>query len=74
MLESVLPHIAGWGLVFALMNLFITVDKHLRDSSKTIRSKIVVLIITAILIGYAAGIGVLVLNALFRGAEMMPPA
>ena len=73
MLESILPYIAGWGLVFALLNLFITVEKHLRDSSKTTRSKIVVVIITAILIGYATAIGVMVVNALFGNAEVMPP-
>lgn len=73
-LESILPHIAGWGLVFALLNLFITVEKHLSDSGKAAYSKMVVIIIATILSGYAAAIGVMVVNALFSGAEMTPPA
>lgn len=73
MLESVLPHIALWGLVFALLNLYVTVDKQLRDSSKTPRSKVAVIIIAVILVGYAVAIGVLAVNALFGSAEMMQP-
>lgn len=75
MLENILPHIAAWGLIFAWLNLFITVEKHLRDSSKTVYSKMVVVILTAVLAGYAAAIGVMAVIALFGGApEMMPPA
>ena len=75
MLENILPHIAAWGLVFAWLNLYITAEKHLRDSSKTAYSKAVVIIITAVLAGYAVAIVVMTVNALFGGApEMMPPA
>lgn len=74
MLESVLPHIALWGLVFALLNLYVTVDKQLRDSGRTARSKVAVIIIAVILVGYAVTIGALAVNGLFSGPEMMPPA
>ena len=74
MLESVLPHIALWGLVFALLNLYVTVDKQLRDSGKTARSKVAVIIIATILVCYAVTIGVLAVSALFGNAEMTPTA
>ena len=31
MLEELLPYIAVWGLVFAVLNLYLTTEKHLRD-------------------------------------------
>ncbi len=72
MLENILPHIAIWGLVFAALNLFITVEKHLRDSSKSAYSKIVVAVIATVLVAYAFGIGVFVVDALFDSAETAP--
>ena len=36
MLEDILPHVALWGLGFALLNLIIITEKHLRDPNKAL--------------------------------------
>ena len=73
MFESELSHIAVWGLLFALLNLFISVDKHLRDSDQPAYSKIAVAIIAAILVGYAFEIVMPAMNALLgNSVEVLP--
>lgn len=74
MFESELSHIAVWGLLFALLNLFISVDKHLRDSDQPAYSKIVVAIIAAILVGYAFEIVMPAMNALLGNSVGVLPS
>ena len=68
-MDAILANIAVWGLGFALLNLFITVDKNLRDPDKPMPVKIAVIVGGLILLFYAVGIGGFALGLLFGGAE-----
>ena len=59
MLENILPHVALWGLGFALWNLIIITEKHLRDLNKALYSKAIVIAFAAGLFAYAVTIGVM---------------
>ena len=68
-MDIILSNIAVWGLGFALLNLLITADKHLRDDETPKPIRIVVIVGTAILVAYALVIGVFAAFLLFDGAE-----
>ena len=68
-MEVILSNIAVWGLGFALLNLLITADKHLRDDGTPKAIKIVVIVGAAILLAYALVIGVLAAFVLFGEAQ-----
>lgn len=74
MFENELSPIAVWGLGFALLSLFVIVDKHLRDSDQPAYSKIVVAIIAAILAGYAFEIVMPAMNALLGDSVGVLPS
>ena len=74
MFESELSHIAVWGLMFGLLNLFISVDKYLRDSDQPAYSKIAVAIVAAILAGYAFEIVMPAMNALLGDSVGVLPS
>ena len=68
MLDPILPHIALWGLLFAVLNLHLILQKHLRDPAFPIYSKVAVIIFAGVLAGYALAIGGFALNeALYEG-------
>ena len=64
-MESILANIAAWGLGFALLSLFITVDKNLRDPGRPKSTKMGILVGAIILASYAFGIGVFAVSVLF---------
>ena len=68
-MEVILSNIAVWGLGFALLNLLITADKHLRGDDTPKPIKIVAIVGTAILLAYALVIGVLAAFVLFGEAQ-----
>ena len=68
-MDVILANIAVWGLFFALLNLFIVVEKYLRDPDKPQAMKFVVAIGAVVLVSYAFAIAVLALFLLFGGAE-----
>ena len=71
-MDVILANIAVWGLLFALLNLFIVVEKYLRDPDKPQAMKFVVAIGAVVLVSYAFAIAVLALFLLFGEAETMP--
>ena len=68
-MEVNLPNIVVRGLGFALLNLLLTVQKHLRDADTPKPIKIAVIVGTVILLSYALVIGVFAAFLLFDGAE-----
>lgn len=68
-MDVTLSNIAVWGLGFALLNLVITAQKHLRDTGTPKTIRIVVIAGTAILVAYALAIGVFAAFLLLGGAE-----
>lgn len=71
-MDVILSNIAVWGLGFALLNLVITAQKHLRDTNTPKPIRIVVIVGTAILVAYALAIGVFAAFLLFDGTETAP--
>ena len=71
-MDVILANIAVWGLLFALLNLFIAVEKYLQDPSKPQAMKFMVAIGAAVLVSYAFAIAVLALFLLFDGADRAP--
>ena len=69
-MDIILSNIAVWGLGFALLNLLITADKHLRDAATPKPIRIVVIVGAAILVAYALVIGVFAAFLLFGEAEI----
>ena len=72
MLDPILPHIALWGLLFAVLNLYLILEKRLRDPGLPTYGKIVVIVFAGLLAGYALGIGGFALNEALSGAEAEP--
>ncbi len=68
-MESILAKIAAWGLGFALLILFITVDKNLRDTGKPKSTKTGIPVGAITLASYAFGIGVFAVSVLFGGVD-----
>lgn len=63
MLEEILPYIAVWGLVFAVLNLYLTTEKHLRDSDKPEYVKVVVATFAIVLFAFAIAIAIMAFRA-----------
>lgn len=57
MLDPILPHIALWGLLFAMLNLYLILEKRLRDADLPTYNKVTVIVFAGLLVGYAIGIG-----------------
>ena len=72
-METILANVAVWGLGFALLNLVITVDRVLHDPERSKPIKVAVIIVSAILISYALGIGVFALRLLLAGGTGAMP-
>ena len=77
-METILANVAVWGLGLALLNLIITVDRVIHDPERSQPIKVAVIIVAAILISYALGIGVFALQLMLAGGtgampEMPPP-
>ena len=72
MLDPILPHIALWGLLFAMLNLYLILEKRLRDPELPTYGKIAVIVFAGLLVGYAIGVGGFALNEALGGAETEP--
>lgn len=72
-METILANVAVWGLGFALFNLLLTVDRVARDSTMPKATRAAVIIGGAILVAYAAGIGVFALQLLLAGGTGAVP-
>lgn len=72
-METILANVAVWGMGFALLNLLLTVDRVLRDPERSQQLKVAVIILSAILISYALGIGVFALQLLLAGGTGAMP-
>ena len=68
-MDVILANVAVWGLGFALLNLLLTVDKAVRDPSRSKPIKFGVAVGAAILVVYALAIGVFTAFLLFGGAD-----
>ena len=68
----ILANIAVWGLLFAVLNLIVATEKHLRDPDKPRPIKVVVIVGAVILLSYAFAIGGLAVGLLLGGAEVTP--
>ena len=69
-MDVILSNIAVWGLGFALLNLLIAADKHLRDDNTPKPIRVVVIVGTAILVAYALVIGGFAAFLLLGDAEI----
>ena len=72
MLDPILPHIALWGLLFAVLNLYLILEKHLRDPALPTCSKAAVIAFACSLALYALAIGGFALNEALGGTETTP--
>lgn len=72
-METILANVAVWGLGFALLNLIITVDRVMHDPERSQPIKVAVIIVSAVLISYALGIGVFALQLLLAGGTGAVP-
>ena len=68
-MDVILANIAVWGLLFALLNLFIVVEKYLRDPDKPQAMKFLVAIGAVVLVSYAFAIAVLVCSCCLAGRK-----
>ena len=72
MLDPILPHIALWGLLFAVLNLYLILEKHLRNPTLPTYSKAAVIAFACLLALYALAIGGFALNEALGETETMP--
>ena len=71
-MDAILGHIALWGLLFALLNLYLILERQLQDPKLPIYSKVVVIVFAGLLVGYAIGIGGFALSEVITSREAGP--